>query len=411
MRPTAVGPGLVGKPRCRPTDGGHTHLQANRSRASRGKYHSTDLTTGRSVRYAEFWPAAAQHLRGCDLRILRECTPHDSVSRVSVAPHRIPVVSVFSGAGGLDLGFHNAGFRTVMAVDASKSAVSSYNGNFDGSLAEYGNLAHQPTLKKLVERARDSHAVGVIGGPPCQGFSKGNVTKRSNDPRNRLIYRFAQIVELLNKDDGLDFFLMENVTGLTYPSQRNRYRQLLRRFNKSGFTVYPRIVNARDFGVAQVRRRVLLIGLNTTRFPEHNIKLNLSSIRNRTVRDMLHGLPDATLFHRDLTSNDIPFHPNHWTMQPRSNRFSNGDFNRWRSFRRLQWDDPSPTVAYGNREIHVHPDGKRRLSVFEAMLLQGLPKRFVLKGNLSEQVTQVSNLVPPPVARAAARAIHRAITS
>ena len=89
-------------------------------------------------------------------------------------------------------------------------------------------------------------------------------------------------------------------------------------------------------------------------------------------------------------------------MQPRSPKFKSGEFGTGRSFRKLNWNEPSPTVAYGHREIHVHPDGARRLSIYEAMLLQGFPKSFELVGTLSEQVTQVSNAVPPPVARAIA---------
>jgi DNA (cytosine-5)-methyltransferase 1 len=80
-----------------------------------------------------------------------------------------------------------------------------------------------------------------------------------------------------------------------------------------------------------------------------------------------------------------------------------------RCFKQLSWQKPSPTIAFGHREIYVHPNGKRRLSIFEAMLLQGFPKNFVLEGNLSEQVEQVSNAVPPPLAKSLAAAIRRTL--
>jgi len=100
-------------------------------------------------------------------------------------------------------------------------------------------------------------------------------------------------------------------------------------------------------------------------------------------------------------------------MQPKSARFLNPESNypEGRSFKRLAWDKASPTVAFGNREIHVHPDGKRRLSIFEAMILQGFPTTFVLKGNLSEQVEQVSNAVPPPLAQSVAAAVKLSLNS
>src|SRR5262249_46639336 len=80
-----------------------------------------------------------------------------------------------------------------------------------------------------------------------------------------------------------------------------------------------------------------------------------------------------------------------------------------RSFRMLEWDKPSPTIAYGHREVHVHPNGRRRLSVYEALLLQGFPSEYELVGSLSAQISQVSEAVPPPLARAIAGSIQRQI--
>jgi len=132
-----------------------------------------------------------------------------------------------------------------------------------------------------------------------------------------------------------------------------------------------------------------------------------------TVREAIEGFVEPAFYSRGLETKEIPFHPNHWTMKPKSKRFKspingNGD---GRSFKRLQWDKASPTIAFGHREIHVHPDGTRRLSIFEAMRLQGFPSDFVLEGNLSEQVEQVSDAVPPPVAVSIATAIKRSLTS
>jgi DNA (cytosine-5)-methyltransferase 1 len=83
--------------------------------------------------------------------------------------------------------------------------------------------------------------------------------------------------------------------------------------------------------------------------------------------------------------------------------------SRGRSFRTLDWEQPSPTVAYGNREVHVHPDGRRRLSVYEALLLQGFPTTYELQGSLSDQVTQVSEAVPPPLGPAIGESVKQAL--
>lgn len=100
-------------------------------------------------------------------------------------------------------------------------------------------------------------------------------------------------------------------------------------------------------------------------------------------------------------------------MTPKSPKFFDGSLtsarSSGRSFKVLDWDKPSYTVSYGHREVHVHPDGRRRLSVFEAMLLQGFPREFELLGTLSDQISQVSEAVPPPLAEAVAHAIREAL--
>jgi len=131
----------------------------------------------------------------------------------------------------------------------------------------------------------------------------------------------------------------------------------------------------------------------------------------KSLREAIGDLDSPAFFSRSLTHDQIPVHPNHWTMQPRSPRFAQ-DVSKWkngRSFRRTFWDKPSPTIAFGHREIHIHPNCARRLSIFEAMLLQGFPMSFVLKGTLSQQAEMVSNAVPPPLARSVALAVKRIV--
>jgi DNA (cytosine-5)-methyltransferase 1 len=174
-----------------------------------------------------------------------------------------------------------------------------------------------------------------------------------------------------------------------------------------GLTVFEEELQALWFGVAQLRPRVFVVGI---RNPTNSLEVRRPmSVRNATVRDAIGSLSAPAFFRRGIDPDTIPLHRNHWTMNPKSKRFAAPEkvSSSTRSFKRLRWDYPSPTVAYGHREIHVHPTGTRRLSVFEAMRLQGFPDRYVLEGNLSEQVTQVSNAVSPPVAFAIAQAISR----
>jgi DNA (cytosine-5)-methyltransferase 1 len=326
------------------------------------------------------------------------------------ATARPRVLSLFCGGGGLDLGFKRAGFDIALAIDAEASAVATINGNSGTEVAMVADLRKLSAREIVTELRKRGPSVlprGIIGGPPCQGFSQGNALRDPRDPRNRLPFTYAELVAALDAEIGIDFFVFENVVALT--QKKRLFCRLKLAFRKAGFRIFVGQIDAQTFGVPQVRRRLFLVGLNEERFPTHHFIFPKGRSRPRTVREAIHGMPPAVYCAAVKRNAAVPFHPNHWTMEPKSARFRERRFNRWRSFRRLQWDVPSPTVAYGNREIHIHPDGLRRLTVLEAMLLQGFPKGYVLHGNFSEQVTQVSNAVPPPVAFALARTLRTTI--
>ncbi len=187
--------------------------------------------------------------------------------------------------------------------------------------------------------------------------------------------------------------------GLMTPKHASRFDSIRKAFRQAGFNLFYHDLDAQEFGVPQLRRRLFLVGLNKKTFPNTEFIFPAGHVRKVTVRDTIAGLPEPVYFERGLKPTDIAYHPNHWTMMPKSKKFQTKTSTDGRSFRRLEWDKVSPTVAYGNREIHVHPDGGRRLSVHEAMLLQGFPPTYRLTGNFSQQITQVSNAVPPPVAQ------------
>lgn len=325
----------------------------------------------------------------------------------------IHIISLFSGAGGLDLGFHQEGFRAALALDADDAAVKTYNANDLGHCAIKCNLQKikaKDLLSLFKSRAPGLEPRGVIGGPPCQSFSIGNVKQNRGDRRGALGLHYARLLKALNCEFNLDFFVFENVTGLQNPKHRRRYRNIVSALSHAGFNVFTGQLDASLFGIAQRRRRLLLVGINRHKFPWLEFEFPVgTSKKPRTVRETISKLPKPIFFERGLDTNKIPFHENHWTMKPRSPKFStqtnkvNGD---GRSFRRLEWDEPSRAVAYGNREIHLHPRGHRRLSVLEAMLLQGFRADYKLQGTFSEQISQISNAVPPPLAAALARSLQ-----
>jgi DNA (cytosine-5)-methyltransferase 1 len=203
--------------------------------------------------------------------------------------------------------------------------------------------------------------------------------------------------------------VFENVIGLTRPKHAARLSAIVARLKLAGFNVFRGELDASDFGVPQRRRRLFLVGLNRELYPRLEYEFPVGSGPKRNVADVLQDLPPPLFYSRSLSADKIPFHQNHWTMMPKSAKFAAGALATGRSFKRLAWDAVSPTVAYGNREIHVHPDGSRRLSILEAMLLQGFGRENQLSGSLSSQVTQVSNAVPPPVAEAIALSIKNCV--
>ncbi|WP_062132537.1 DNA cytosine methyltransferase [Demequina aestuarii] len=324
------------------------------------------------------------------------------------------IVSVFSGAGGLDLGFHEAGFSLVFALDRSLAAIQTHRRNFPGTksiAADLTELGPAGVLEQLEDMLNPGEAIAVIGGPPCQGFSRANTNSRADDPRNRLPMLYLQIVESLQEKYQVDFVLFENVLGIRDAKHAEVFSGILAKFKKMGFTADVKEYSALDYGVPQARRRVIISGFRDRTVAKRFAPVKVDST-DLSVRSAIGTLPEPTFFSRELDASEIPHHTNHWTMRPVSKKFSqpNGAEQSGRSFRRLDWDKPSPTVAYGHREIHVHPNGRRRLSVYEAMLLQGFPPEFVLEGTLSAQVEQVSNAVPPPLAESLATAIRDAMS-
>jgi len=321
------------------------------------------------------------------------------------------LLSLFCGPGGLDQGFKDCGFVTKLAYDIDPAGVRTHRRNHvdaNARVADLSKLQVDDIVREWKVASPDASPVGVLGGPPCQSFSVSNVHQKADDPRDDLPRHYARILKGLNDEFALDFFVFENVPGLLGAKHVEKYRQFKDLFRECGFDIYETVLDAQDFGVAQVRKRVFIVGLNRSkyslpfRFPSPSGDIAL------TVRGAIGHLPEPTPFERGLKPADIAFHPNHWYLQPRSAKFKQSADalrkrkNKGRSFRCLDWDKPSYTVAYGHREVHVHPDGGRRLSVLEALCLQGFPSHYVLEGTLSDQLRLVSEAVPAPLSAAIA---------
>lgn len=321
------------------------------------------------------------------------------------------IISLFSGAGGLDLGFFQAGYQIAVSLDSCAAAAKTHQRNFSNTVCyneDLTKLGARGVISLVEKHVPHGSNIAVIGGPPCQGFSRANVKSAPSDPRNKLTQLYLKIVNGLQEIYDVEFIIFENVLGIKDKKHAEVFDALLKGIKKSKFDITEKELSALDFGVPQNRRRVIIMGI-ANKFKNPTIKITTKR-GIKCVKDVLQGLAEPAFFSRSIKSSEIPLHPNHWTMKPKSKKFLNPASleTSGRSFRKLHWNEPSPTVAYGHREIHVHPKGHRRLSIFEAMLLQGFPTEYVLEGNLSQQVQQVSNAVPPPMARHVALAVKRA---
>lgn len=319
------------------------------------------------------------------------------------------ILSLFCGAGGLDSGFESEGFEIGLAFDIRKESVQTYNHNREQTVGIVKDV-QALTLEDLdCLYGGEFKPLGVIGGPPCQSFSVSNVNGVSDDPRHSLPLAYARLLMKLNKRNPIHFFVFENVLGLKSKKHIEKYNEFKCSFEDAGFNIQELTINARDFGVPQNRERIFFIGLNRDIYPQFSFLFQKNNLV-KTVRDAIGNLPEPINFEQFKSGMAIDLHPNHWCMTPKSRKFITPGMLQpgkaiGRSFRVLEWDKPSPTVAYGNREVHVHPNCHRRLSVFEASLLQGFPTDFEFRGTLSSQFLQISEAVPPPVAKEIAKSI------
>jgi DNA (cytosine-5)-methyltransferase 1 len=332
-------------------------------------------------------------------------------------PKQIPIVSLFCGCGGMDSGLKLQGFIPIIAIDNSEIAIKTYNENNMPHVAvksDISKLSGEKIISMIDGLGNGIKPRGIVGGPPCQSFSISNVHHNPKDPRNFLPLKFASILKVVNTKYQLDFFIFENVVGLNSKKHANIFASMKTAFTDARFNLFIGELNAKYFGVAQSRKRLFVVGINKDLYPNIEFKFPKGyKGRVYTVRDVIGSLPEPIFFSRSLSAGDIPFHQNHWTMNPKSQKFSNNlaaeNSSNGRSFRKLDWDKPSNTLAFGHREINVHPNGHRRISIFEAMRIQGFPDSYKIAGNLTQQVYQVSDALPPNVASAIGESIRKAI--
>ncbi len=298
------------------------------------------------------------------------------------------VVSLFSGAGGLDLGFKMAGHEIVWANDLYEDAVETYRKN----LGDHIVLADIHSINASDIPDCDI----VIGGFPCQGFSVANTKRHVGDERNELYKQLIRIIRSKHPK----CFLAENVKGLTTLGNGAVFKMILADFEEIGYKVKYKIMNAADYGVPQTRLRVIIVGVRNDidfeySFPEPTNDRDGANglVRWVSVSDALASLPDPD------RPNSVP---NHTYSKYKLN------INGYLGHRLLDPEKPAPTVtargdSRGGVVILPHPNGKRRMSCRELASVQSFPVDFEFYGNNSSIYRQIGNAVPPLLGYAVAK--------
>lgn len=334
------------------------------------------------------------------------------------------LIDLFSGAGGMSLGFRDEGVEPVLALDNDTAAVETHKLNFDGE-------AYCVDIEAWLKTAAVPKADAVIGGPPCQGFSLLN-KKREGDSRRAL---WEPYLEIANRSNAR-VFVMENVAEL-YRSPE--LAEILSRAAEYGFATKADILNAADYGAPQTRRRTIVIGWRNVSEPDFpprpthadpNKKLNLPPWR--TVRHAIGDLPKPIgtevgvgapidlHFGRNPTERSIarykavPIGGNRFDLLRNAPELTPDCWVRKTSggtdlFGRLWWDRPSVTIRTEffkpEKGRYLHPDQDRPITHREAARLMGFPDGFRFSGSKTEIARQIGNAVPPPLAGALARMV------
>ena len=326
------------------------------------------------------------------------------------------ILSLFSGCGGLDLGFEKAGFEIPIANE------------FDPTIWETFKINHPKTkllecdIKNIKEDDLPNDIDGIIGGPPCQSWSEAGAMRGINDSRGQLFYEYIRLLKIVKPK----FFLAENVSGMLSAKHKEAVENFISLFKECGYDVSLTLVNAKDYGVAEERKRVFYIGFRNDlnikfKFPEGSTKDDNKKI---TLRDVIWDLKDTVVpaleknYHNKKAINN-----NEYFVGAYSPMFMSR--NRVKS-----WDEQAFTVQASGRQCQIHPQapkmlfisqnkrefvkGKehlyRRMSVREVARVQGFPDDFIFIYNYVDNAYKmIGNAVPVNLAYEIAIAIKKVL--
>lgn len=325
------------------------------------------------------------------------------------------IISLFSGAGGLDLGFEKAGFKTIWANEYDKDIWETFEKNFVHTKLDRRSIVDIPSIEI-------PEAIGLIGGPPCQSWSEAGSLRGIDDHRGQLFFEFIRIL----RDKKPLFFLAENVSGMLAGRHNSALENIKQHFKDSGYKLSFKMLNAHDYKVPQDRKRVFFVGYRDDLGIEFEFPKEFNT--KRYLKDVIWDIKDNALPAREknYTNGNKCHIDNH--------EYAIGSFSTiFMSRNRVRnWDEPSFTIQAGGRHAPIHPQAPkmqfveqnkrvfvenhehlyRRLSVRECARIQTFPDthKFYYT-NVMAGYKMVGNAVPPYLGYYLAKKIYEDLIS
>ncbi len=307
------------------------------------------------------------------------------------------IISLFSGAGGLDKGFKKAGFNTIWANEYDSTIWDTFEHNFPNTKLE------KKSITKVLSN-EVPNCDGIIGGPPCQSWSEAGAGRGIEDKRGQLFYDYIRILN----EKKPKFFLAENVSGILHPKHQDAFLNILKEFKNAGYEVSSKLLNANDFDVPQDRLRLIIVGYRLDldkKFEFPNPQKNKLVLKD--------AISDLGLAKHAQEGNKT----NEGDLEISNHEYMNGGFSTiYMSRNRVRsWDEPSFTIQAGGRHAPLHPQAPkmqfveqnkrifvpnkehlyRRLSVRECARIQTFPDDFIFKyKNIADGYKMIGNAVP-----------------
>ena len=350
---------------------------------------------------------------------------------------KLNCVDLFAGAGGFSLAARDAGLRVEAAIEFNPTACATYRKNL---VSRNGTRLYESDVLSVDPvQLRDRHFHSkqcdvVLGGPPCQGFSVHRINGAGvDDPRNKLIHRYFDFVQALRPK----VFLMENVPGILWPRHRAFLDQFYKSGENAGYLLKPPVViDARDYGVPQRRKRVFILGIRSdiewdSNWPPYPTHGNSDCIqRNPSLRPWVAA---STVFNKPISKEDTNNHhmrhsptlvevfqstPPNGGSRSQSRRILKCHDNYYGHsdvYGRIDPTQPGPTMTTAcinpSKGRFVHPTKNHGITLRHAARFQTFPDHFVFEGGLMSGGEQIGNAVPVALGTALLSQISMAINS